>query len=141
MLKFKIVTPDGVVYDDAGVEKVSIPTVMGEITVLPNHIPLLSVIAPGELVIYKNNEPIAIAISGGMLEVRRGSEVSILADTAERAEHIDLERAEKARKRAEELLATEKDMDDVEFARLQAAMEKELARLRVGRKYRRLPPV
>lgn len=139
MLTLRVVTPDGIVYEDNTVTKVTLPTTTGEITVLDHHIPLLSTIAPGELQIYKDGQPpVSLAISGGMLEVRRDNAIYVLADTAERAEHIDLERAEAARLRAEELLKAEKEVDDLAFAQLQAAIEKEAARLRVGRKYRKL---
>jgi F-type H+-transporting ATPase subunit epsilon len=96
------------------------------------------VLVPGELSIQKNGQSVLLAISGGMLEVRRGGEVYILADTAERAEHIDIERAEQARARAEVLMREQKDATDIEFARLQIKLEKELNRLRVGRKSRHL---
>ncbi len=141
MITLKVVTPDGTIYDDATITKVTLPTTTGEITVLPGHIPLLSILAPGEILIYKDDGPAtSLATSGGMLEVRKGNLLYLLADTAERAEHIDLDRAEAARRRAEELIRSQKEMGDVEFARLQASMEKELARLRVGKKYRKLPP-
>lgn len=135
----KIVTPDGITYEDT-IEQVSVPTQSGEITVLPRHIPLVSVLKAGELRVVKAGEEIILAVSTGVLEVRPSSEIYILADTAERAEYIDIERAEAARKRAEELMAQKQSLEDVEFARLQAKMEKELARLRVGKKYRKLPP-
>lgn len=136
-MNFKIVTPDGVIYEDA-VESVSLPTVMGEITILPHHIPLISVIKTGEIRIVKEGHEVGVAVSSGVLEVRENSEVLIIADTAERAEHIDIERAEVARKRAEELMLQEKFEDDRQFASLQAQMEKELTRIKVGKKYRNI---
>lgn len=138
-IKFKIVTPDGVVYDDA-IKQVSIPTTTGQITVLPNHIPLVSQVGTGELLVYKNGEPMSIAVSQGILEVRPHSEVYIMADNAERAEAIDLERANAARQRAEELLA-QKQVEDIDFARIQAMIEREVNRVKVGKKYKKLPPV
>ena len=136
-MKFKIVTPDGVIYEDE-IESVSLPTQNGEITVLPHHIPLISVIKIGEIRIVKDGHEVGVAVSSGVLEVREQSEVIVIADTAERAEHIDLERAEAARKRAQELMLQEKFEDDVQFAALQAQMEKELTRIKVGNKYRKI---
>ncbi len=136
-MKFKIVTPDGVIYDDA-IESVSLPTVMGEITVLPHHIPLIAVIQIGEIRIVKDGHEVGVAVSSGVLEVRDTNEVIVIADTAERAEHIDIERAEQARLRAQELMKQEKFADDRQFAMLQAQMEKELARIKVGKKYRNI---
>lgn len=135
----KIVTPDGITYESE-IEQVSVPTQKGEITILPKHIPLISVLKAGEIRIVKSGEEIDLAVSTGVLEVRSNNEIYILADSAERAESIDLERAEASRKRAEELMAQKQSLEDVEFARLQAKMEKELARLRIGKKYRKLPP-
>ncbi len=135
----KIVTPDGVTYESE-VDQVSAPTQSGEITILPHHIPLISVLKAGELRIQKEKHEVLIAVSSGVIEVRPNSEISIIADTAERAEHIDIERAEAARARAEQLMKEKSSLEEVEFARIQAKMEKELARLRVGKKYRNLPP-
>ena len=105
---------------------------------MPRHIPLVSIISAGELRLKKDGAEIPLVVSGGVLEIRPGSQLYVLADTAERAEHIDMERAEAARARAEELMKQKEQMADVDFARLQAKMEKELARLRVGRKYRKI---
>ena len=136
-MNFKIVTPDGVIYEDA-VEQVSLPTKSGEITVLPHHIPLISVIKAGEIRITKEGREVDLAVSSGVLEVRESNEVIIIADTAERAEAIDIERAEAARKRAEELLKEEHFADDRQFAMIQAQLEKELARIKVGKKYKNI---
>lgn len=134
-MEFKIVTPQGVIYED-NIEKVTIPTEAGVITVLENHIPMVSILKPGEMFVYKENQMIPLAVSTGMLEIRPSGEVYIIADTAERAEHIDITRAEAARARAEELIKQQHDIADVDFARLQAKIEKELARISVGKKYR-----
>lgn len=139
MITFKIVTPAGITYADENVAQVSIPTTTGEITVLPNHIPLVSILAPGELKVMKDGQEALMAVSSGLVEVRPKSEVRILAGTAERAEHISIERAQAARARAEKLMAEQKGMADVDFAKLQAVIERELARERVARKYRKLP--
>ena len=133
---FKIVTPDGVIYED-DIVKVTIPTQAGEITLLPEHAPLVSVLKPGEVNIFKDGSNIDLAVSTGILEIRPSGEIFILADTAERAEHIDIDRAEEARKRAEKLLKEHKDVEDVAYAKIMAKMEKELARISVGRKYRK----
>lgn len=132
-IKFKIVTPEKTVYEDA-IDQLTLPTAEGEITVLPNHIPLISVLASGELVAKKNGEEIAMAVSGGMAEVRK-NEITILADTAERAEEIDLARAEEARLRAEKLKEEKIRVDETEYATAAAILEKNLARIRVARKH------
>jgi F-type H+-transporting ATPase subunit epsilon len=132
-IKFKIVTPERTVYEDE-IDQVTLPTADGEITVLPNHIPLISVLASGELVAKYGGEEIAMAVSGGMIEVRK-NEITILADTAERAEEIDMQRAEEARERAEKMKDEKIRMDETEYAAVAALMERNLARIRVAKKH------
>jgi len=132
-IRFKIVTPERTVYENE-IDQVTLPTQEGEITVLPEHIPLISVLAPGELLVKRENEEIAMAVSGGMIEVRK-NEMTILADTAERAEEIDLQRAEEARKKAEQLKDEKIRLDETEYAAAAALLERNLARIRVARKH------
>jgi len=75
-----------------------------------------------------------LAISGGFIEFHN-NKLIILADTAERAEEIDLKRAEEARKRAEEIKKRRVSMDEMEYARVAATLEKELARVKVAKRY------
>jgi len=132
-IKFKIVTPERTVFEDE-IDQVTLPTQEGEITVLPEHIPLIAVLVPGELVIKQNGKEVAMAVSGGMVEVRK-NELTILADTAERAEEIDLARAEEARQKAEKLKDEKIRMDETEYAAVAALMERNLARIKVARKH------
>lgn len=136
-LHFKIVSPERVVYED-DVDAVTIPTLAGEITVLPHHIPLTASLRAGELLVKKGGEMMPMAISGGLIEIQSGSVVTVLADSAERVEEIDEARAEEARKRAQQVMSEKRD-EQVDFTALAAKMEKELARVKVARKYRRLP--
>ena len=132
-IKFKIVTPEKTVFEDS-IDQVTLPTQEGEITVLPEHIPLIAVLAPGELTIKQDGKEIAMAVSGGMIEVRK-NELTILADTAERAEEIDIKRAEEARERAEKLKDEKIRMDETEYAAVAALMERNLARIKVAKKH------
>ncbi|MCD4705619.1 F0F1 ATP synthase subunit epsilon [bacterium] len=134
-MKFEIVTPEKTVLKEK-INQVTIPTKDGEITVLPNHIPLVSILVPGEIILKKENKDFSIAVSGGFVEVLV-DKVVILADTAERAEEIDERRAEEARKRAEKI-KKEKTVDSREFVALSAKIEKELARIKVARKRKRI---
>ena len=129
---FEIATPERVVYSD-DVESVTVPTVDGEITVLAHHLPLVTVLKAGELVIKKGSDTHPYAISGGFLEMN-GTKLTVLADTTEHISEIDEQRAEEARKRAEELKT--KAADNVEYAKIAAQLERELNRLRIVRKYR-----
>jgi F-type H+-transporting ATPase subunit epsilon len=134
-IKFEITTPERVVYTDE-VDSITIPTAKGEITVLPDHIPLIALLVPGELHIKKGNQEELMAVSGGFIEVRK-DKVIVLSDTAELAHEIDVEAVEEAKKRAEKLLQ-EKRTDQVDYVGLSANLERELARLKVGKKYKRL---
>lgn len=130
---FQIVTPERVVFED-DIEQVSIPTSMGEITVLHGHIPLVALLAPGAMRILKEGKETLLAVSGGMIYVTK-QKIVVLADTAERAEELDEKRAEEARERARQMM-TEKRFDAEEYAKLSVLLEKELARLRVAKKHR-----
>ena len=138
-LNFKIVTPEKTVYENNGVLQISLPTMTGEITVLPNHIPLVTVLKAGELKLKDNAGDQVIAVAGGFVEVKGENQIVVLADNADRAEEIDVARAEEARQRAEEEMAKIKNVQDVDFAKLQAIIDREMNRLRVARKYKNLP--
>lgn len=138
-LNFEITTPEGTIFSET-VDEIVLPTASGEIGILPNHIPLVSLLVPGEIRIKKGDEVTYMAVSGGFIEVRP-DKVVVLADTAEHAEDIDEDRAEEARKRAQEF-SKEKRADAREYAALTAKIEKEFARLKVVRRKRnrRRPP-
>ncbi len=136
-IQFEIVTPERTVLKEK-VSQVTVPTKEGEITVLPNHIPLVAVLVPGVIEVKTPKGDVEVmAVSGGFIEVLK-DKVVILADTAERAEEIDIDRAEEARKRAEKLKESETRYDREQFARISALIEKELARTRAVKRYRRL---
>jgi F-type H+-transporting ATPase subunit epsilon len=136
-MHFKIATPEKVIYEN-DILQVTIPTQNGQITVLPHHVPLISVLAAGELIIKNKNGEQVIAVAGGFLEIRANNEVIILADSAERLEDIDLQKAEAARQRAEEQMQKAKAGEDVDFAKLQAVIDREVNRIKVGKKYKKL---
>jgi len=133
-LKVDIVTAERVVYSEEGVERLIVPGVEGELGVLPLHAPLLTMIQPGLLRIVKGADEVEMAISGGFIEVRE-NRVTILADAAERAEEIDLERAQEARGRAEEALS--KREAEIDLARAGAALQRALIRLKLAERRRR----
>lgn len=134
-IHFSIVTPERVVFEAAAVESISLPTRLGEITVLPDHLPLVSNVVAGEVRVRVGGQEVSLAVSGGFLEVRPGS-LTVLADTAERAEEIDESKAEAARARAHELMQQKRTAESTDYAALAAKLEKELARLNVVRKRR-----
>ena len=131
----KIVTPEKVVLSKQ-VSQVSVSTVEGQITVLPNHVPLVSRLAPGEVIAKTGNqEENLMVVSSGLVEVLPG-QVIILADSAEHVEEIDEQRAEEAKQRAQDILES-KVLNKEEFAFFTAQIEKELARLRVVKKHKK----
>jgi len=133
-IHFEIVTPEKVVLKQE-VLQLTVPTKMGEITILPNHIPLISALQPGVIEIKNQDNKIeTMAVSGGFIEVLP-DKVVILADTAERAADIDEARAEEARKKAENTMKEKRE--DVDFAAVTAKIEKEFARIRAVKRYKR----
>jgi len=135
-IKFEIVTPERIVLK-AFVTQATIPTASGEITVLPDHIPLVAILQPGVLSIKKDDgTPEVISCSGGLVEVLK-NKIVILADTAELAAELDEARIEEARHKAEEIKHW-KDVDEMEFAEANALIEKQLARSKAVHKWRNL---
>lgn len=133
-IQFKIVTPERTVYEDT-VDQVTLPVTDGEVTILPNHRSYIASLKAGEIMLKKDGQEIDMAVSGGFIEFDKNNLI-VLADTAEHAEEIDLKRAEEARKKAEELKKEKVISDESEFARVAAAVEKEMARIKVARKHR-----
>jgi F-type H+-transporting ATPase subunit epsilon len=126
-LDLQIVTPDRLVVQER-VDEVQVPGSEGYFGVLPGHTPLLASLAVGELWYRQGQEKTYVAIASGFAEVLP-DRVTILAKLAEKAEEIDVERAEAARHRAEERLAQKADVD---FERARAALGKALTRLQVA---------
>ncbi|PKB66864.1 MAG: hypothetical protein BZY82_04650 [SAR202 cluster bacterium Io17-Chloro-G3] len=136
-MQLDIVTAEGVTYSDQ-VNVVVAPGVEGELGILPNHTPLLTILQPGELRIVKDGEDdTLIALGGGFLEVMK-NRVVILADTAERADDIDEARAEDAVRRAREQL--ESRTADMDLERALASLRRSQTRLKVVRRRRRSGP-
>jgi F-type H+-transporting ATPase subunit epsilon len=132
-IRLDIVTAERVVYSEE-VDIVVAPGVLGELGVLPHHAPLMTTLEPGELRVRKGGEEYSLVISGGFLEVRP-DRIIILADAAERAEEIDIARAEAAKQRARERLTH--PAPEVDLAQAEAALRRSLARLKVAEKRRR----
>src|SRR3984893_18728381 len=115
------------------VDEVQVPGADGYLGILPGHTPLLAMLQVGELWYRQGQEKHYLAIAFGFAEVQPGR-VTILAQIAERADEIDLGRAEAAKRRAEERLA--RPMPDIDFERARIAMMKSLIRLQVATRAR-----
>ena len=126
-LDLQIVTPDRLVVQER-VDEVQVPGSEGYFGVLPGHTPMLASLAVGELWYRQGQDKTYVAIASGFAEVLP-DRVTILAKLAERAEDIDVERADAARQRAEGRLAQKSDID---FERARAALAKAHTRLQVA---------
>jgi F-type H+-transporting ATPase subunit epsilon len=131
-IRLEFVTPErAIAHED--VDEVQLPGADGFFGVLPGHAPLLAALKTGEMWYRKGNETTHAFIAGGFAEVV-GDRVSILAPVAERAEDIDLARAEAAKRRAEELLA--KPMTDMDFERARISLLRAISRLNIAKQTR-----
>ncbi len=126
LIKLEIVTPDRNLMSE-DVEYVGAPCVSGEFGVLHNHTPFLTALSIGSLFYKKEGRKYYVFVSGGFTEVTP-TKVSILAEVAEKAEEISLERARKARERAEQRLQQEKEQ--IDYARAKSAMARAMYRLK-----------
>jgi len=132
-LTLEIVTPEARVYRDTA-DSVVIPTVAGEIGILPGHIPLLTQVEDGELRVIQGEHTTYLAVGGGFVQVE-GDRVAVLAEHAISEEQIDTAAVEKAIARAEDALLHRDKLDAQEIERLEGLMRFSVAQL--GLKHRR----
>src|SRR5215207_8467265 len=133
-LTLEIVTPDARVYSDT-IDNVVIPTVEGEVGILPGHIPLLTQVEHGELRVTKGTETLFLAVSGGFAEVE-GDRVHVLAEHAISEEKIDEKAVEAALARAQKELEEAKHLDPQQYEHLQGLVRYSGAQLAVKRRRR-----
>ena len=137
-LILEIVTAEKSVFSGE-VDSLTAPAHGGEIGILPNHAPFLATIDSGEIRVVTNKEETFMVVSGGFLEVMQ-NKVTILADTVERLEEIDQERAQSALEKAQERLNS-KDADaDIDLDRILASIRKSQIRLKLINKRRKNRP-
>lgn len=135
VIRFELTTPERIVVSEE-IDGITLPTQTGEITVLKDHVPLVANLVPGMVIVYKDGNEEYLAVSGGFVEVQPGNKVIVLADTAERAGELDMEKVEEARVRATKLLEEKRHATDVSNVAMLAALEREMARLKVVKRYR-----
>lgn len=129
----EIISQEKIVLKDDAVESVSVSTIDGDISILADHMPYISVLTPSEIIIKKRGEEAAFACAGGILEVTP-ERVAILVDSAVRSDEIDEARSDAARERAEKLVA--EALTDRESAAATAALEKALLHIKIARRRR-----
>lgn len=135
-LSLNVVTPERTLLAREDVARITAPAAEGQITILPRHAALMTSLDIGELTVVTSDGAIDMAVFGGFLQVAE-DHVSVLADAAERADEIDEDRAETARRRAEERLTGPRDTPEaIDLLRAQAALRRSLLRLRVRRRRR-----
>lgn len=135
-LNVEIVTPNGLVYQNDKAKLVVVRTVEGDLGILPNHAPI---IAPLKIDVVRikaevnTDEQDIMAINGGIMEVR-DNQLTIIAESAETPEDIDIKRAERAKERAEELIQAAKSEHDVDqLKRAEVALNRAINRINVAR--------
>lgn len=131
-MKFRLITPEKVAFE-SNARGVTLPTTTGEITILPGHIPLVSQLGHGELIVGDDREH-TFAVSGGFASVT-GESVDVLAEAADHADEIDLQKAEEAKARAEKLRETAQGEEAIATAT--AALERALAQIKVAHRKRK----
>ncbi|MEW6108389.1 MAG: F0F1 ATP synthase subunit epsilon [Nitrospirota bacterium] len=123
----EIVTPQGLVFSEE-VDEVTASGSEGEFGVLPGHVPFVTTLKIGMLLCKKGNETKIFFVNWGYAEIS-ADKVLILADSAEKSDEIDVERAKAAMKRAEERL---KKAEDIDFARAESALERAVTRIQIA---------
>lgn len=131
-LQCEIVTQERTVFS-AEVDTVNLPTPEGRMGVLPNHMVMLTTLGFGEVVVRRGGEEEYFAIGGGFAEILP-DHVTLLADTAEEAEEIDVERAQQARERAEQAMREGVPEDSERYAQIEASLRRAQARIEIGRR-------
>jgi F-type H+-transporting ATPase subunit epsilon len=133
-IRCEIVTQERTVFSD-DVDTVSLPGSEGRMGILPNHTALLTTLTFGEVIVRKDNEEEFFAVGGGFAEVQP-DKVIVLADSAERADEIDIERADLARERAEKAMDEGlRDQDPDTYAQIQASLMRARIRSDIGRRH------
>lgn len=127
-IKVSVVTPNGPVFEQDA-EMISVRAQSGELGILPGHIPMVAPLQIGALRIKTAKETELVAISGGFVEVRPDA-VTVLAQSAEQSSDIDVNRALKAKERAEARLNNNKK-DEIDFQRAELALKRAMNRLSV----------
>lgn len=141
-LKLKIITPERLILDEE-VDQVTFPTTEGELTILPDHIPLIANLTSGDVVAVTNGEYVPVAVAGGFVEVKpfdsaqgKKTEVTILADFAEHVSELSDIAIEKAKVKAEELRKQVENKGTVDFEHFSAELERSLTRVKIADKWR-----
>jgi F-type H+-transporting ATPase subunit epsilon len=131
-----IVTPEKIVYSEE-IDELTVPTAQGEISILPEHIALVTRVSEGELIVKAKGKSHYLAVTGGFLQVQKGK-ITLLADYAIRSDDINTQKVLEARKRAEEILTKKREgMSERDFAIAESEMRRAILELKVSSKRRK----
>ena len=133
MFNLSITTAERIVFESDKVKFATLPTSTGELTILPSHSPLMSVLGTGETIIATEEGESSVFVDGGLLLVS-DDKVEVLTDTAEKATDLDEAKIEEAKRKAEKLL--EEKPIDVDLAIVEAALKRELMKQKLVSKYK-----
>ncbi len=138
-LQLKIITPEKLILDEL-VDSVTLPTTGGEITILPDHVPLIANLSSGDIVARTKGEIIPMEIVGGFIDIKNNSkgqtEVKILADFAEHISAITEEEIARAKAKAEELRKQSLDKEVVDYEHFNTELERSLTTIKIGNKWK-----
>ncbi|MEO5634994.1 MAG: ATP synthase F1 subunit epsilon [Candidatus Paceibacterota bacterium] len=138
-LKLKIITPERQVLEEL-VDYVTLPTTEGQITILPEHVPLIAGLASGDVVAFTSGEHVPMAVVGGFVEVKKDTDgstlVAVLADFAENVGDLTDEKIAEAKARAEELKKQMDNKEHVDFEHFESELERSLTRIKIADKWR-----
>lgn len=129
----EVVSPEGIIFQE-NIQETSVPTLKGQITILPHHAPLFTKLIEGEILITKEGKKISIAVMGGFLEIKNNS-VQILSDYAIRAESIEIAKAEERKRKAQETIKSKEGKK--EFIVAEKDLRKSILELKVAQKIRK----
>lgn len=138
-IKLKIITPEKLITEEE-VDQVTFPSTTGELTILPDHIPLIAGLASGDVVAVTGGEQVPWAVVGGFVEVKQDEHkqtvVAVLADFAEHVSALSETAIEKAKARAEELRKQMENKGVVDFEHFETELERSLTRVKIADKWR-----
>ena len=129
MLTVELITPERSLITETGIEQLVAPSADGQVTILPRHAPLLTILDPGIVLVRRDGDDEVLVVTGGFLQVHE-NRVTILADASERSSEVDRERAERARAEAERQIVEAHDFGSMLEARIR--LMRALSRLRAA---------
>jgi len=131
-LNLKIITPEKKVFEDGEINSASFPTTMGQITILPGHIPLVTKLVAGEITVRSGQKAYSLVTTEGLLKLDTLGNIVVLADYAIRSEEIEIAKVQEAKRKAEE--AMKEKTSERDFAIAEAELRRTLLELKVSQK-------